>query len=60
MIFPTMMGMVLRVVGMVMALVLSLTMMAMVLMIAMASRSTTDRLARLVGHLPTTRAMFKV
>merc|ERR1711909_230847 len=35
MIFPTMMGMVLRVVGMVMALVLSLTMMGMVLMIAM-------------------------
>merc|ERR1719369_1595625 len=35
MIFPTMMGMVLRVVGMVMALVLSLTMMGMVLMTAM-------------------------
>merc|ERR1711909_35484 len=35
MIFPTMMGMVLRVVGMVMALVLSLTTIGLVLMIAM-------------------------
>merc|ERR1719153_2138134 len=38
MIFPIMMGMVLRVVGMVMALVLSLTMMGMVLIIAMVPR----------------------
>jgi len=29
-------------------------------MVLVASRLTADRLARLVGHLPVTRAMFKV
>merc|ERR1719431_1423624 len=57
MIFPTMMGMVLRVVGMVMALVLSLTMMGMVPTIAMVPTTiamvpTTIAIVHMIAMVP--------
>merc|ERR1719435_500600 len=58
MIFPTMMGMVLRVVGMVMALVLSLTMMGMVLTIAMVPHVHLT-VAKAMVHLIVTTAIVQ-
>merc|ERR1719357_2154833 len=58
MIFPTMMGMVLRVVGMVMAIVLSLTMMDMVLTIAMVPHVHLT-VAKAMVHLIVTTAIVQ-
>merc|ERR1719184_438046 len=59
MIFLTMMGMVLRVVGMVMALVLSLTMMGMVLTITMVLTTIAMVLTIAMVHLIVTKAIVQ-